>query len=48
MQIELSQATYLNEDTLQWNQEKALAAQQVLRSILQAIRTWLSTDDLAM
>lgn len=48
LQIELSQATYLNEDTLQWNQEKALAAQQVLRSILQAIRTWLSTDDLAM
>jgi N-formylglutamate deformylase len=41
VQIELSQATYLNEATLQWDDGKAKSVQPVLRNIIGAITQWL-------
>ena len=43
IQFELSQATYLNESTKQWDDEKALQVQPVFRNIITGIKQWLNT-----
>ena len=43
IQFELSQATYLNESTKQWDDEKALQVQPVFRNIITGIKQWLDT-----
>jgi N-formylglutamate deformylase len=41
LQIELSQATYLDESTLEWDDTKASQVQSVFRNIFQAVTTWI-------
>jgi N-formylglutamate deformylase len=41
LQVELSQATYMDEATLKWDDEKASKVQPVFRRIVQAIRDWI-------
>ncbi len=41
LQIELSQATYMNEESLQWNADKASQVQPVITSIIQAVIEWI-------
>ncbi len=41
LQIELSQATYMDETTLTWDDGKASEVQPVFRKIVQAIREWI-------
>ena len=43
LQIELSQATYLDESTNRWNDEKASQVQPVFRDIISGIKQWLVT-----
>lgn len=40
IQLELSQATYMNEDKLQWDSEKAERVKPVLESIIQCLLDW--------
>ena len=44
LQIELSQATYMDETTLAWNQEKASKVQPVFQSIILAIKQWIQNQ----
>ena len=41
VQLELSQATYMDQSTKQWLPDKAAEVQPVLRSVIQAIRGWI-------
>ena len=40
LQIELSQATYMNENQLSWDDAKAAAVQKLLNQILAALKRW--------
>ncbi len=42
LQIELSQATYLDEETLSWDEEKAKQVQPTLSNIIQSITDWIA------
>ena len=44
LQIELSQATYMDEATLKWDDRKASQVQPVFRKIVRAIRDWISNQ----
>lgn len=44
LQIELSQATYMDETALGWDQEKASKVQPVFQSIILAIKQWIQTQ----
>lgn len=35
MQLEISQRIYMDEDSFEWDEEKALRAQGILRALLQ-------------
>ena len=43
LQIELSQATYMDESTNRWNDQKASKVQPVFRNIISGIKQWLVT-----
>ena len=43
IQFELSQATYMNEASKLWDDEKASQVQPVFRDILSGIKQWLKT-----
>lgn len=42
LQIELSQATYMDESTLTWDEQKARQVQPVFQQIFKAIQQWLN------
>ncbi|MEL7499428.1 MAG: N-formylglutamate deformylase [Planctomycetota bacterium] len=44
-QIELSQATYLDEVTLEWDNEKATQVQSVFSEIFQSVQNWVWQHD---
>ena len=41
IQIELSQATYMDEDKLEWHSSRAVRVQEVIRQVLTQIRKWV-------
>lgn len=43
-QVELSQATYMNEPDLSWNPDKAIEVQKVLDAVGQEIQSWVLTQ----
>jgi N-formylglutamate amidohydrolase len=44
VQLELSQATYLNEASGEWDDVRAQQVQGVLRELWQALRGWLTNQ----
>lgn len=44
VQLELSQATYLDEDSKQWSADKSSRVQPTLKAIIGAILSWLESD----
>lgn len=44
LQIELSQSTYMDEETLSWHQEKASKVQPVFQTIILAIKKWIQNQ----